>query len=108
MSARRLDQSAFLAPITLHARTTRLQLPASAVRIRKNGIEFQSDVPFANWTEMTVVLEVSLAEKKLQCTGVVVECQGNRHQGYRVSMVFTDLTPQAQARLQALAYSKLA
>ncbi len=108
MSARRLDSSVFLAPVTLHSPAKRLELPASAVRIHKNGIEFRSDSPFNPWTEMTVVLETSATAKKLQCTGVVVECRGNRHQGYHVSMLFTDLTAQAQARLQALAFSGLA
>lgn len=108
MSARRLVNSTFLVPFTVQAETTRLELAANAVRIRKNGIEFKSDTPFATWTEMTVALETPLANQKLQCTGVVVDCQGNRHQGYRVSMIFIDLSPQAQARLEALAVPKFA
>lgn len=108
MSARKVEHSVFFTPYTIQSRTTRLELAASAVRIRKNGIEFCSDSPFATWTEMTVVLEAPVASRKFQCTGVVVDCQGNRHQGYRVSMLFTDLTPQAQERLQELSYSKLA
>jgi hypothetical protein len=35
----------------------------------------------------------------------VVACNGNRHNGYTVSMVFTSLSKQAQARLDLLAYS---
>jgi hypothetical protein len=108
MSARKLVNSTFLVPFSVQTQTTRLELAAASVRFRKNGIEFQSDTPFATWTEMTVALETPLASKKLQCTGVVVDCQGNRHQGYRVSMIFIDLSPQAQARLEALAVSKLA
>ncbi len=108
MSARRIDQSAFPAPFTAQNQTTRLELPASAVRIRKNGIEFCSNKPLPTWTEMTVMLEAPLTASKLECTGVIVDCQGNRHQGFRVSMVFTDLSQQAQARLQELFISKLA
>ena len=107
MSARRLVNSTFLVPFTVQAQTTRLELPASTVRIRKNGIEFQSATSFATWTEMTVALEIPLEARKLQCTGVVVDCQGNRHQGYRVSMIFIDLSAQAQARLEALAGPKV-
>lgn len=44
----------------------------------------------------------------VNCTGVVVACSGNRHSGYHVSMVFTSLSRQAQARLAALAQSPLA
>ena len=108
MSARKLDSSAFLVPVTVHAPTTRLELPACAVRIRKTGIEFHSHTPLATWTEMTVVLEAPLVDSKVQCTGVVVDCTGNRHQGYTISLLFLHLTRQAQARLDQLAASKLA
>jgi hypothetical protein len=108
MSARKLVNSSFLIPFTVQAQTTRLELSSNAVRIRKNGIEFQSETAFDTWTEMTVDLETPLSARKLQCTGVVVDCQGNRHQGYRVSMIFIDLSPQSQARLEALATPSLA
>jgi len=36
---------------------------------------------------------------------VVVACHGDRHSGFLVSMVFTGLSRQAQARLTSLAYS---
>lgn len=45
---------------------------------------------------------------EIQAKGVVVDCQGDRHQGYVISMVFLELTPLVQARLQLLAYSNLA
>jgi hypothetical protein len=34
-----------------------------------------------------------------------VACNGNRHNGYMVSMVFTAMSKQSQARLNTLAYS---
>jgi hypothetical protein len=34
-----------------------------------------------------------------------VSCNGNRHAGYMVSMLFTGLSKQAQSRLNTLAYS---
>jgi len=37
-----------------------------------------------------------------------VACSGSRHTGYNVSMVFINLTRQAQLRLHNLAYSPLA
>lgn len=92
-------------PVIVESQTTRLDLANSAIQISKNGIEFASAIPFKVWAEMTVSLQTPLDPRRLNCTGVVVGCTGNRHTGYRVSMVFTNLTRQTQARLRALAYS---
>jgi len=105
MSARKLSVGP-LEPVTFQARQTRLDLPAHMVAIHKNGIEFRSPVPFSSWTEMTVSLSSS-REGHLHCSGVVVNCSGNKHSGYRISMLFTSLTKQARAQLHALARSDL-
>jgi hypothetical protein len=42
---------------------------------------------------------------KFSANGVIVACTGTKHAGYHVSMLFTDLTPNAQARLGAMARS---
>ena len=52
---------------------------------------------------MTLCLQRPDGSKKIHCTGVIVACDGNRHQGYTISMLFTNLSRQSQARL--LAYS---
>jgi hypothetical protein len=83
------------------APTQCLSLPAEAVRVRKNGIEFRSKEPFQTWTEMTLSLQRTGEAKKINCTGVIVACDGNRHQGYTISLVFTNLSRQSQARLLA-------
>jgi len=103
MSARKVSNSGLFQPLTVHAPATSLSLSAGDIRIRKNGIEFrtQSDIPV--YTEMTIDLETPLETKKLHCTGVVVACSGNRHSGFLVSMVFTDLSRQTQARLNSMA-----
>ena len=44
---------------------------------------------------------------KVHCSGVVISCTGNKHAGYHVSMVFTGLSKQAQARLDMLAHAPL-
>ena len=67
------------------------------------GIEFRSDNSIPVWTEMTMELQTPLEPKKLHCTGVVVACTGNRHAGFKVSMVFTRLSRQTQARLSSMA-----
>ena len=108
MSASKLGKSDPFKPVTVSAQTTRLQLAANAVRIRKNGIEFPSASAIPMWTEMTVTLETAFDPKKFEANGVVVACNGNRHSGYTISMVFTDLSLPDKARLQLLAFSTLA
>jgi hypothetical protein len=105
MSARKIDTSVNFQPVIVQSRQTRLSLSPDDVRIRRNGVEFRSDTPITPWTEMTVSLQSTQDAAKVNCTGVVVECNGNRHGGYTVSMVFTSLSRQAQARLDLLAYS---
>ena len=107
MSARQI-KSISPAPqhVTLEARQARLTLSHDAVVIHKGGIEFHSPTPFTAWTEMTVELQ-SPDNGKVHCTGVVIACSGSKHTGYHVSMVFTSLSKQAQARLTTMAYSAL-
>ena len=105
MSARKIEVSGAFSPVTVQARQTRLSLAPDEVRIRRNGVEFRSATPIATWKEMTVTLQSTRDAGKVHCTGVVVACNGNRHGGYTVSMVFTSLSKQSQARLNLLAYS---
>jgi hypothetical protein len=104
MSARTLDRTSSL-PLQAALSRKVLPLPAGFFQIRKNGIEFQSSTPIEEWTEMTVELETSTAGRKVRCTGVVVSCHGNRHSGYQVAMLFTDLSRQSQIRLSTLAFA---
>jgi hypothetical protein len=76
-----------------------LTLPAEAVRVRKNGIEFRSREAMQPWTEMTLSLQRHGEAKKINCAGVIVACNGNPREGYTVSMLFTNLSRQSQARL---------
>jgi len=91
--------------ITVESRQTRLNLSTESVVVHRNGIEFRSPAPFTPWTEMTVTLQSTKDSGRVHCTGVVVACNGNRHDGYAVSMVFTSLSKQSQARLESLAFS---
>jgi hypothetical protein len=108
MSARKIEDADLFQAITIQGHASRLTLPSGAFRIRKNGIEFRSEQPIPTWTEMTIMLETPADAKKLNCTGVVVACTGNRHSAYIVSVLFTNLSRQAQARLNTLAFSSLA
>jgi hypothetical protein len=107
MSARKVDSSGMLQPVTVQARQTRLSLSPDAVVLHKNGIEFRSTVPFSPWAEMTLTLESPHDNGKLHCHGVVISCTGSKHTGYHISMILLDLSPQAQARLNNLAFSQL-
>ena len=107
MSARKAGITGPLQHVTVEARQTRLSLSPDAVIIHKNGIEFRSATPFAPWTEMTMALQSPREDGRVHCNGVVISCSGNKHAGYHVSMVFTGLSKQAQARLSLMAYSQL-
>ena len=98
MSARKTDATAF----TKTTRVTQcLTLPASAVRVRKNGIEFRHSKPMEPWTEMILALQGPGDPSKIECQGVIVACDGDTQQGYLISMLFTSLTPQTRVRLLA-------
>ena len=107
MSARNAQSTGSLHHLTVEARQTRLTLSPDAVIIHKNGIEFRSATPFSEWTEMTLALQSPGEAGRVHCTGVVISCTGNKHTGYHVSMVFTTLSRQAQARLSSMAYTPM-
>jgi hypothetical protein len=106
MSARRIEVAESLSQqVTVEARQTRLSLTPDSVIIHKNGIEFLSAGAFSPWTEMTLTLQSPLGGAKVHCNGVVISCTGSKHSGYHVSMVFTGMSKQAQARLAQMAES---
>jgi hypothetical protein len=108
MSARKIESiDSPKQQVTVEGRQSRLELLADAVSVHKSGIEFRSPTPFNEWTEMTVALSSPRDGSKLQCSGVVIACSGSKHTGYRVSMVFTHLSPQAQVQLDSMARSEL-
>ena len=107
MSARKID-SGLVQPLTVQTQATQLNLPVHAVRLRRNGIEFASFSPMATWTEMVITVQMPLTGKRLNCSGVVVACEGNRHRGYQISMLFTNVSNHMQAELDTLARSGVA
>jgi hypothetical protein len=108
MSARKFESgSLFQQSITVAARQTRLELSPDSVVIHKSGVEFRSPTPFNLWTEMTVGLQSPHDENRIQCSGVVIACSGNKHVGFHVSLLFTSLSKQAQAQLNSMARSSV-
>jgi hypothetical protein len=106
MSARKVEITSSLPQVTVEARATRLSLSNGSVILHKNGIEFRSATPFSPWAEMTMTLQSPRGSGKVNCTGVVISCTGNKHTGYHVSLVFTSLSKHAEARLSAMAFAQ--
>jgi len=108
MSAKKLESGdSFQQKITVEGRQSRLELSSESVVIHKGGIEFRSPTAFSPWTEMTVALRSPRDDGRIQCSGVVIACSGNKHAGYLVSLVFTGMSRQAQSRLNVMARSTL-
>ena len=104
MSAKKIETGGSLgSQVTIEARQTRLSLSEDAVAIHKGGIEFRSPTAFSPWTEMTLSLQSPRDGGKVNCSGVVISCSGNKHAGYSVSMIFTSLSRQAQMRVSSMA-----
>jgi hypothetical protein len=101
MSARKTDDACLLG--TKSRSNQCLTLPANEVSIRKNGIEFHSVQAIPAWTEMAISLQMPGGSRKVSCNGVVVACSNGEDKGYVISMLFTNITPQTQSQLSALA-----
>lgn len=106
MSARKISHQNSADNLTVNSRQTTLMLSPETVSIHKGGIEFYSAAAFPNWVEMTVTLKSPNDGGTVNCTGVVVDCVGNKHSGFHVSMVFTSMSKQAEARLQTMAFAR--
>ena len=108
MAASRLDHSGILQPdFVIHVGDQQFAVPASVVRLQRNGIEFRAPSCFPLWTEMTITLQAPGWADLFECTGVVVACDGNRHVGYSVSVLFVSLSPRSEEQLGLLARADL-
>jgi hypothetical protein len=67
------------------------------VQLRRNGIEFWSPSPFELWTEMTVAMGFAGCYVQKRGSGVVVSCEGDRHRGFAVSVLFLDCVPEQES-----------
>lgn len=99
MSTSNVDHSGAFQPVTVRTQKTVLRLQPHQVQIRNNGVAFLSAQPIPLWTELTLELRAPLEPGSVRGTGVVVDCTGNRHSGYVVSLVFMNLTRQSQENL---------
>jgi hypothetical protein len=106
MSAGRIDRTS--SSISRESsKPVALSLPAGSLTIRKHGLEFWSAEPLVRWTEVTLAIESTAEQGRVECRGVVVDCEGDRSAGYHVSLLFLGLTPARQRRLESMALSHL-
>ena len=73
---------------------SRVDIAGDHVQLRKNGVEFWSPTPVELWTEMTVAMGPSGDCLQKRGSGVVVCCDGDRHRGYRVNVLFLEWVPE--------------
>jgi len=81
----------------------KLDLALCHLAVRKNGIEFLSSRAFPLWSELRVAIGSARDGKMMEANGVVVDCTGNRHSGYVVSVMFFELPPACRQGLELLA-----
>src|SRR5438105_3528203 len=74
--------------------------PDEAVIYRK-GMEFLSGSAIAPWSEIDVTLQLS-ENVRIDFSGVVISCSGNRSSGYRISAVFSAMSKPDRKRIDAL------
>ncbi|MCF7668781.1 MAG: hypothetical protein K9N48_03285 [Verrucomicrobia bacterium] len=103
MSSGKLDKSGVFSPVTIENSDIAMSLSPETVKVRKNGIEFKSFKHIPIWKEMTVALQPPGQRDGVEFNGVIVACNGNKHTGYYVSMLFTSLSPGAQEQLMSMA-----
>lgn len=103
MTTTKLGSASSVPTLAVEAGQIQLRLADHEVVVRKNGVEFLSTKPMPLWTEVTVNLESALANDSLRANGVVVDCTGNRHTGYTISVLFLELPLDSREHLRDLA-----
>jgi hypothetical protein len=104
MATSKLDRSGAFETPACESPTTQLALPANQVVVRKNGLEFISPNPVPTWIELNVDLQSAEKESRVRGTGIVVDCVGTPHSGYLVSLIFLDLSREAQRSLTQMGW----
>jgi len=80
--------------------------PPSRLSFTRGALNFEARRR-SSLTEMTVALQSPQDGGRVQCSGVVIACSGNKHTGYHISLVFTGMSRQAELRLNLMAHSSL-
>ena len=111
MKAARADTSGIFDNITLSWAKQPTRVNPNNFHLSPRGLTFRSATRVAPWTEMNVELEVLLngtRPRRIQCSGVVVQCEPARGQaGHDVTLLFLDLTKRAAAEISKLSRQRL-
>lgn len=102
MKSCKLDTSGIFDSAKTTEKEMEFSLPTHSVQIGKSGISFLSAKAVPLWSELTLDLQSASQNEKIHCRGTVVDCRGNKHTGYVVSITFTGVLPVAQERLSRL------
>lgn len=102
MKSCKLDTSGIFDSAKATEKEMEFSLPTHSVQIGKSGISFLSAKAVPLWSELTLDLQSASQNEKIHCRGTVVDCSGNKHTGYVVSITFTGVSPVAQERLSHL------
>jgi len=74
-------------------------LTKGTYKVRSSGLEFFSEKELELYTELSLSVEHPETHKVVNFSGIVINCAGNRHEGFLVSLVFTNITQEAQLSL---------
>ncbi|MGA1236989.1 MAG: hypothetical protein ACO34E_09000 [Limisphaerales bacterium] len=90
MPASQTDGCSDNTKVVVESRGYRCNIAGDHVRLHKNGVEFWSPSSFELWTEMTFVMRSKNSHSPRLGSGVVVSCEGDRHKGFTISVLFLD------------------
>jgi len=88
--------------VVVESSGSHVDIAGDHVQLRRNGVEFWSPSPFELWTEMTVAMGVSGCCVQKHGSGVVVSCEGDRHRGFTVSVLFLGWVPEPDSSRNAV------
>jgi|ERR1051325_105037 c-di-GMP-binding flagellar brake protein YcgR len=111
MNAAKRDLSGVFRPVEPATKNQRKSVLKKATRISANGVTFSSANYIAPFTEVQVRLQLlkrGPSPQSISCSGVVVDCQGNKSNSqYTVAVAFLDVPKTMQNELRNAQASSL-
>lgn len=103
MNAAKQDAATGLRPIELTVNTQRKPHTKNSIQFSPNGVTFPSHSYMAPFTEVRVQVKLPRngSHHTVQCSGVVVECEGNKFRNqFQVSVAFLNLPKAVEHELR--------
>lgn len=82
-------------------------LDIGTYRMQESGIEFQSQNEIGLYTEMHLQIVNPETQHTIKFKGVVIGCSGDKHKGYQVSLIYTNLTQETQMSLFEMYWAQM-